>query len=477
MKKTHLQFGATGLPKIVSRRFPVHSFRSASYKTDGKGGKDDKGDEDPAVKKAREERKQAIELAKKEVKEFKVEKPEDMTVFFDLQRKAWELEGAETVKNFEEKVEVLEAKLEEVKSAKVEEFDKIKRDFEVQTEAFDKLQTRVKNDSRNIAKPETKTFNENLADTIDAYADQIREANRKGAPELKMEMKAVGDMNMAANFPGSTPWTQDVRLPIIESPYNRVWLADLLPQSTTKGTSIIYPKENGGEGGVAPWTDRTANKAQIDYDLTTQTAYVKWLAGWVIVDRDMIDDLDWFKAYLQSKMLISLKTAENDFILNGTTDTNPVQGLLDVATAYNGSLTIPVEKIIDAGWGQIVESTFDFYNPTTIVMTPRDAVKVGLNKAGGSGEYDLPAGTVAFSNGRLTIGGLTVAPTTQIGTGNFLVFDRNATQFVKKMQPELRMFEDVTLAKLNRVMFRIEERATLVVFNNDAVVSGELGAS
>jgi hypothetical protein len=46
--------------------------------------------------------------------------------------------------------------------------------------------------------------------------------------------------------------------------------------------------------------------------------------------------------------------------------------------------------------------------------------------------------------------------------------------FIKRLQPELRMFEDSTLAKLNKIMFRVEERATLAIFNNAALVKGTL---
>jgi len=45
---------------------------------------------------------------------------------------------------------------------------------------------------------------------------------------------------------------------------------------------------------------------------------------------------------------------------------------------------------------------------------------------------------------------------------------------VNRLNPELRMFEDSTLAKQNKVMFRIEERITLVIFNDDAIVKGSL---
>lgn len=352
----------------------------------------------------------------------------------------------------------------------------IRDEFEEKSAAMqdhlDKLDMRLQKEGSK-GKMETKSFNETLGETIAAFADQIK-GHKKGHPELVMEMKTVGDMSIPANFPGATPWIQEVSNRLIETPYNRVWLADLLPQGTSMGNSIIYPKENGSEGGAALWTDHAQDKAQMDFDLTSQSAFFKWIAGYVIVEREMLDDIPWLTSYLQNKMLISLKTAENDFVLNGSTDTNPVQGMLDVATPYDGTYSAAVDRVIDSGWGQIVEDTFDFYNPTHTILTPRDAVAIGLNKASGSGEYDLPNGSVAFSQGNLQIGGLNVVKTTQIGQGNFLTFDRNALTFVRRLQPEIRMFEDAALAKKNKVMFRIEERATLAIFNDDAIVYGTL---
>lgn len=354
------------------------------------------------------------------------------------------------------------------------EIEGVKADFQTKSLAMqdhlDKLDIRLKqaNGDKTL---ETKTFNEYLADVIMANKDAIQN-HKKNSPELSMEFKAVGDMSIAANFPGSTPFTQDVRNALIVNPYDRVWLSDYLPQGNTTKSSIIYPKENGGEGGAATWV--SGDKPQMDFDLTTQTAYIKWIAGYVIVDRDMLDDIDWLLSYLQSKMLISLKVAENDFILNGTADSNPVQGLIDAATAYDGTFTAAVDKIVDAAYGQIPEDTFEFYQGNTAILNVRDGVRIGLNKAEGSGEYDLPPGTVAFENGRLRVAGLNIATTTQLAADNFLAFDRTATLLVNRLAPELRMFEDSTLAKQNKVMFRIEERITLVIFNDNAIVTGSL---
>ena len=353
----------------------------------------------------------------------------------------------------------------------------IKDEFETKSVAMQKhldaLDIRLQ--QANAKQPlEVKTFNQILGETIKENAEAIQ--NFKQGDNLVLEMKAVGDMSIAANFPGSTPFNQEVRNALIRNPYDRVWLSDLLPQgSTTKG-SVIYPKENGGEGGAATWVTGSGNKAQMDFDLTSQSAFVKWIAGTITVDREMLDDLDWMASYLQSKMLISLKVAENNFILNGTADANPVTGLLTAATAYDGTFTAAVDKIVDSAYGQIPEDTFEFYQGNTAILNVRDAVKIGLNKATGSGEYDLPSGTVVFENGALRVAGLDMANTTQIAVNNFLTFDKTAVLLINRLKPELRMFEDATLAKQNKVMFRIEERITLAIFNNSALVKGTLTA-
>lgn len=393
-----------------------------------------------------------------------------------LEKKAKEDAKAEVT----EQLKAITDSIEEVKNMKPEvtadELQKVKSDLDVTIKAFDKLQIILK-DRKAPVNEKCKTFNEILSETINENVDKIKNF-KKGSNEVRMEMKAVGDMSIGANFPTAGNFNVDVRSNLIPKPYNRIWLGDILPGGVSEGSSILYPKENGGEGGAAFW-DPTADvdKAQMDFDLTGQTAYFKWIAGYVIIEREMLDNISFLLSYLQMKMLISLKIAENNFILNGTSDTNPVTGLNTAATAYNGAFTNEVDRIVDAAWGQLVEDTFDFYNPTNLILTPRNSVQIGLNKSAGSGEYDLPSGSVAFSAGQLSLADLELVRTTAVGAGNFLAFDKNATAFIKRLQPELRMFEDATLAKRNKIMFRVEERATLAIFNNAAIVKGTLDAS
>ncbi len=405
-----------------------------------------------------EKEKEALEKAKREAQEA-------------IEKMATEKANETAQKLIDDKMVEITKQFEGVTSK--EEAEKLKTEF---NKSVQELQAKLKELKQTQGEVKQKSFNENLAEAIKENEEAIR-GFRKGSPEVTIAMKAVGDMSIANNFPTATPFIQEAQQGLILNPYNRVWLADLLPSATSTANSVIYPKENGGEGAVAFW-DKTGNKAQVDYDLTSQSAFFKWIAGYVVVEREMLDDISWLTGYLQSKLLIGLKTAENDLILNGTSDstTNPVTGLLTAATAYDGDFTELVDMIIDAAYGQIPEKTNDFYVPTNVVLHPRDIVKVGLNKATGSGEYDLPMGSVAFANGRLSISGLDTVGTTSIDKNDFLTFDRNAAMFLRRMKPEIRMFEDATLAKANKVMFRIEERVSLAIFNDDAIVSGTVGA-
>ena len=149
---------------------------------------------------------------------------------------------------------------------------------------------------------EFKRFSEEAARTAYENAQAIQNF-KKGSSEVTMTMKTVGDMSFATNFSAAAPFRQQVNQGLIWNPYNRVWLADILPSTTSTANSVIYPKENGGEGGVAHWTG-SGNKAQVDFDFTSQSAFFKWLAGYVVVDREMLDDINWLTTYLQQKLFL-----------------------------------------------------------------------------------------------------------------------------------------------------------------------------
>ncbi len=392
----------------------------------------------------------------------------------------------------EEQIKAIETKADKT------EVEDLKKQLTELKEAADKNQkwidAKVIESKRQTAgQPQEKTFNEILAETIERNADNIRNF-KKGQdltfdllPEVKAdetgkkEVKTVGEMSLAVNFPGADTLYSDRRGPLVETPINKVDIAALLPSGNSTGTSIVYPKEvSTGEGGVALWT--TGDKPLVDWDFIPVNAPWKTPAGVVIVDRFMLDDIPFLTSWIQRKMLLSLINARNTLILQGDDTAPALPGMQDVASPYNGiftgtTTTLAIKKLIDSAYGQIPDATQDDYRGNLIILNTRDQVNIGLNTATGSGEFDLPVGSVAFSNGSLSIGGLRTvgiaAPTMPYGT--FYSLDTNAVMVVTRMQPELRMFDDgYTLPRSNKIMFRIEQRLTVLFFNNAAIIKGVL---
>lgn len=364
---------------------------------------------------------------------------------------------------------VLEKNEESLKAAnkRLEEVETAKAQMEAD---IANLEAKLKDINKAGEKPEH--FNDVMCKTIEESANKLKGFNK--GKELSLELKAAGDMS-TSNFSGTsyTNITTDYRQSVLPLLSERIWMRDVLPSGTTNAANIWYPRHTGGEGDAAPWN--TGSKSQMDFDFDGVSDPVEWIAGYVKVPRAMLDDVAWLQSFLRQNMLLSLYKAENNQILNGTGVSPQLSGIIPQATAYDGDYTIAIERLVDAGYGQVNENEG---NANLVLLHPRDAVAIILNKASGSGEYDLPPGTVGFINNRLTVAGMTVVQTKEITKGNFLVGDNNASQFITRLSPELRVFEqNEDDAKKNLIMFRIEERAALATYYPKWWVKGTLAAT
>lgn len=355
---------------------------------------------------------------------------------------------------------------------KIEDLEKAKGEFEAD---LAKLEVKMK-EYQNAGSKKEEHFNDVMCKAIEEHAAELKSFGK--GKKASLQMKAVGDM-FTSNFSGSSyaNITTDYRQGVLPLLTERVWMSDVLPSGTTDQGNIWYPRHTGGEGGAAPWemTSPATAKPQIDFDFDGVNTPVEWIAGYVKVPRAMLDDVKWLQSFLRQNMLLSLKKAENNQILNGNGASPQLKGIIPQASSYDGDYTIAVERIVDAGYGQVNEADG---NANLAILHPRDAVAIALNKASGSGEYDLPPGTIGYVNGRLTIAGMTVVQTKEVIRGNFLVGDNNASQFITRLSPELRVFEqNEDDALKNLIMFRIEERAALVTYYPTWWVKGTLAAT
>ena len=371
-------------------------------------------------------------------------------------------ENAETIaqKALDEAKELV-SKMELSEKASTELIEQLRKDFNEMSA----------NANSKIAKKEIVSFSDAIGDALtEKKAELSGLAGTKKKIDTSIDIKQVGNINFA-NF-GTGAYeaaTTEVRQGLYQSPYSPLWLRNILPNASTTSAAIQYLRENGGEGAAGIWADVNdpAVKPQVDFDWTLVTDTVDWIAGWTKIHRSMLDDITWMQGFLSQELVYGrrgLFVAENSLIT--TTFANN-------STAYNGTKTIPIERIYDAAFGQLR----DFYfMPTHILMNHRDVVNyVALNKATGSGEYDLPQGSVIILNGQMTIGGVPVIGVPNLPQGEFQVLDARATQFVSRMSPEIRFFEqNEDDAKKNLIMVRAEERAAVLVFDEKGIITGDL---
>jgi hypothetical protein len=317
---------------------------------------------------------------------------------------------------------------------------------------------------------ETKSLDEVIGEGLkEIKSDLANLKNRKTNSVTAMLTKADEDLD-PANFENDSYAiaTTDRSRGLWESPFAPVWFRNLLPQGTASGGTIQYLREKGNVGAAGVW-DGTGAIDDLDpkpgtaplFDSVTES--VIWIAGITRVKREMLDDISWLRGYLARRLTVGrtgLYVAENTQIYNA---------LLTNSVSYNGTKTIPIEMIYDAAFGQLRDN---FYNPTTILMNSRDVVNlIALNKASTSGEYDLPPGTVIVVNGQLTIGGVPVIGAPNVPTGQAIVMDRNQTELIVRMNPEVRFFEeDRDNVPKNLVTVRVEERMLPIVHEVNAVI-------
>lgn len=347
----------------------------------------------------------------------------------------------------------------------------LQKAFDAMQDQFNELAVKM----QDVDAGKTKlTFVKSMGKAIDQAKDKLVVFTKgQTKTEVAIELK---DMSFD-DFSGTSydTYTTDHRQEVFVQPYAPIWLRNLFPSATTEKGAIFYLRANGTTGAAAIWDGRAdgpPNKPEVDFLFVSVNEPVEWIAAITRIPREMLDDAAFLRTFIPNRLMYGptgLMTAENNYIFDKLTD--PANSV-----AYNGTRTTPVEKIYDAALGQLRDN---YYNPSYILMNNRDMVNlIALNKAVGSGEYDLPPGMIIVINGnQLYIGGLPVIGMPQFGSGEFVVFDSRAIQFVSRLSPEVRVFEqDRDNVIKNLITFRAEERVALLIFDANAVVRGTISS-
>lgn len=298
-----------------------------------------------------------------------------------------------------------------------------------------------------------------LKEGFEANFDKIKEQANEPKAEHKFKIKNVGNMTASANLTGSVVATYSSQ-PALRG-RQKVHFRDLvnvIPSAT--GLWKFYRQNNPvGEGSFDFQTTHAGVKNQLDYDFTEVTVTVDYLAGFVRIAKQMLQDLPFMQTFVSNELV-------EDYLR-----TEDLKFFMQIAGAATGNIsnvtsTVTVEKIIQA----IANLGDSDYDPNGIVATNQVWAKILLTKPN---DYSLPAGnavTVA-ANGDVNILGIPVIKVkdTYIGANRVLIGDWTKAAIIQTEGLNVNMYEqDSDNVQRNLITVKAEARVALAQLRLDA---------
>lgn len=314
---------------------------------------------------------------------------------------------------------------------------------------------------------EGKTFNEAFAVATKENADKI--ANLKKGDNLMIELK---DMTFGNAFTSPGASLTYVKPGIIELPKRKLHLRELLQGGGMGNKSTFdYVKEITGTGSIAN-ANEGALKSQFGLKLQEASVYAEWIAGFLKISRNMLDDVEGMTTFLQSRLPELLLRQEDTQILNGSGVRPNLLGIQSVGnyTAGAAAVTNRAETLIAA----IAQLENLDREANGILISVSDWYTLWLYKAATSGEYTLPVNLIEKVGNQMYVAGVPVYRSTAQTFSDYLVGDWTmGANLITREPARVEFFvEDGTNVQTNQVTVRIEERVALPVYGSDYFIYG-----
>jgi HK97 family phage major capsid protein len=349
------------------------------------------------------------------------------------------------------------------------ELEATKASISVVKDEIEKLEAKQNRSKMN--QTEVKGFNASLADAIEQNGDNLAKLARgeQKRSSFILDTKAVGNMTEAVNLTGDI--TRQYANQVYALPSRKVHLRSLLPIGTINQGLFTFPYESGGEGAPAAQV-QGSSKAQVDFDITMKDAAAQYIAGYVRISRQMLDDIPAMTSFLQSRLLEKYLIAEDAQILSGDGTAPNLQGILGVATAATGAATVDVEQLVQA----IAQLESSNYSATGIMVNPTDWAAI-MNTKNTNAAYSLPASTVVTTDGNVSIAGIPLYKSTAIAVDKFLVGDWSMGAQIMQNQGISVQFSEMDGDNFtkNLITVRVEARIALPIYYAGAFVYGDFG--
>jgi HK97 family phage major capsid protein len=244
--------------------------------------------------------------------------------------------------------------------------------------------------------------------------------NGDSKTNIRMTMKAVGDMTLGANVTGQIPQA-DREAGITRIVRRQPYILELVNVGSISSNLWEWVQQANAEGAPA-MTGEGLKKAQIDFDLVLASAAVRKVTAFIKVSKEMLDDIPLMESEINQELSERIRLLIDTQVLGGDGLGQNLTGILENAVAFAaGSFALAVDEANNADVLRVAINQIEVaqFMPNHIVMHPSDVAAMDLQKAS-DGHYVLPP----FStNANTVIKGIPIIANTGITEGTYLVGD------------------------------------------------------
>ena len=269
------------------------------------------------------------------------------------------------------------------------------------------------------------SFKEQVTSLLEANKEKlVAMKNGDSKTNIRMTMKAVGDMTISGSTTGQMPQAEresGITRIVRRSPF----ILELVNVGTISSNLWEWVQQANAEGAPA-MTAEGAAKAQIDFELVLASAAVRKVTAYIKVSKEMLDDIPLMESEINQELSERINLTIDAQLLSGNGTGQNLTGLLQNAVAFApgsfatgqvNQVTTPINA--DVLRVAINQVSIALFQANYILMNPSDVTAMDLAK-GTDGHYILPP----FStNANTVVKGIPIIANTGITEGDYLVGD------------------------------------------------------
>lgn len=207
-----------------------------------------------------------------------------------------------------------------------------------------------------------------------------------GAPEF-IPSKAATDNHVVGGWTDGAPFLTDFDRTVVQAPRIRLTIDDLLAQGPISGNAISYLVEGAREGGFATVAEGGAKPQMHFVNPTQKTDALKKIAGFITLTDEFLEDADFLKTEIDTRLLYELAYIQEQQLLNGDGTGQNLLGVLNRSGLQTEASAGPTDNF-DAVFRAMTKVETNAQLPVDgLVIHPNDYQKFRLTKDGNQQYY------------------------------------------------------------------------------------------